>query len=456
MKNILAMSAAQTYDLVMDHFVHAFPNVDPYPKKNASFFIPVGPKGVMECLFAIQYSFVCDPKRLKSKKEELDSKNPVFYKLLMNYHKARNKHRDGTDFVGYREGCEFVFLILCPLYPIRQPFKQHIRNAKYFSIDEVPVIGMGNNLEPIKAGNTWIFSYNKSFALHWAMSMLPSIDWDVRNRAVLGKVKENDIVYLYGAAPEQEITYRCRVIKAGKTHTTVDDSAFGGNPAGTPCDCVELEMECRYEDGIPYKELLEHGLKKGVLTKRRIDNPDLVAFLREYDADENHIENWFKEEIDDNDIEDDSISGEEEQIVEEIEKSSLKGEDRDAVIKARVNQGIFRDRLLRYYPNKCCLCGVSNHRLLVASHIIPWSECEGEDRLDPDNGLLMCPSHDKLFDKHLISFKDDGSILISKKLTKNDRKGMNVNESMRIQLTKGNRKYLKDHRKKFKDEEKRE
>lgn len=55
-------------------------------------------------------------------------------------------------------------------------------------------------------------------------------------------------------------------------------------------------------------------------------------------------------------------------LTEEIEELHLEGESKKAVIKRRVNQGIFRDRLLQRY-NKCCLCGVSNPALLVASHI---------------------------------------------------------------------------------------
>ena len=445
MKDILAMSAAQTYDLVKHHFVHAYPDKSPYPQGDSPFFIPIGPGGTMENLFKIVYFMVCDPADLGSKKEELERIDPFLYKTLLSYNEERN------SFYGYSEGKDYVFLFLFPICAIRQPFVQHIRNAKYFSVDEIPLIGQGNHLKPVQTGKTWIFSYNQSFDIHWAMSLLPSIDWDVRNKAVKGKVKKGDVVYLYGAAPEQAIKYRCRVVEADKTETTVDDSEFGGNPAGTPCDCVELELECTYEDdGIPYKALLEHGLKKGVLTKRRIEDPDLFAFLREYDADDNHIENWLRSMDRDHDEEDNELS-ETEEIIEEIDALSLKGEEKEALVKVRVNQGIFRDRLLKHYPNKCCLCGVESPQLLIASHIKPWSECKEDERLDPNNGFLMCPSHDKLFDRHLITFKDDGSIQISDSLSANDVKGMHVKAGMKIKLTAGNRKYLKVHRKTFKE-----
>lgn len=111
----------------------------------------------------------------------------------------------------------------------------------------------------------------------------------------------------------------------------------------------------------------------------------------------------------------------------------------------RINQGIFRDLLLKKY-NRCCLCEVENPTLLIASHIKPWVESEPEEKLDVDNGFLMCPNHDKLFDKGYITFDDDGKIIISDRLTENDRVFLNVNSRMHIELTESNKKYLKFHR----------
>ena len=53
------------------------------------------------------------------------------------------------------------------------------------------------------------------------------------------------------------------------------------------------------------------------------------------------------------------------------------------------------------------------NELLVASHIKPWSISDANEKLDIHNGLLMCPNHDKLFDRGYISFDDTGRILIS-------------------------------------------
>ena len=92
------------------------------------------------------------------------------------------------------------------------------------------------------------------------------------------------------------------------------------------------------------------------------------------------------------------------------------GRERESLVKVRLNQDQFRQGLLQKFNGKCCLCGVTNEKLLIASHIKPWSRCEPSEKLDLENGLLLCPNHDKLFDLGYISFQEDGQITISDKL----------------------------------------
>lgn len=129
----------------------------------------------------------------------------------------------------------------------------------------------------------------------------------------------------------------------------------------------------------------------------------------------------------------------------EKDANSLQGSTRDAVIKARVNQSVFRERLLGRY-HKCCLCGVSNPALLMASHIKPWADSNPREKVDVDNGFLFCPNHDRLFDQGFISFDNSGKILISKRLSPYDRLFTNISEDMNIHLTDGNKPYLSYHR----------
>jgi hypothetical protein len=86
---------------------------------------------------------------------------------------------------------------------------------------------------------------------------------------------------------------------------------------------------------------------------------------------------------------------------------------RKAVVDARRGQGRFRTNL-EAVEQRCRVTGVSDPRLLRASHIKPWRSCStSAERLDGHNGLLLCPNVDHLFDRGYISFGDDGRVLVS-------------------------------------------
>lgn len=133
-------------------------------------------------------------------------------------------------------------------------------------------------------------------------------------------------------------------------------------------------------------------------------------------------------------------------IEQELDKLNLEGQDREAVVKVRVNQDVFRKILLDKY-SKCCLCNVNKKDFLIASHIKPWSKCEPNEKLDVNNGLLLCPNHDRLFDGGWISFDEQGKILISKEIEDINKKLMNINDLMTIKITDDNEKYMEYHRK---------
>ena len=73
-------------------------------------------------------------------------------------------------------------------------------------------------------------------------------------------------------------------------------------------------------------------------------------------------------------------------------------------------------------------------------------ESDENERLEVDNGFLLCRNHDKAFDKGYITFDDDGIIMISKELDEKDRIFLNIRQDMHIELTSGNKKYLNYHR----------
>lgn len=100
-----------------------------------------------------------------------------------------------------------------------------------------------------------------------------------------------------------------------------------------------------------------------------------------------------------------------EEAAEELE--GLSETEREAVVRARVGQGVFRDRVMELWGGQCAVTGADFAPALVASHIVPWSDCDNDARLDPGNGLLLVGTLDRLFDARFISFDDDGAILIS-------------------------------------------
>lgn len=95
------------------------------------------------------------------------------------------------------------------------------------------------------------------------------------------------------------------------------------------------------------------------------------------------------------------------------------------------------------FEKKCRLCGVSDERFLVASHIKPWGQSNHQERLDSNNGLLLCLNHEALFDKGYISFDENGIILISNSLDEETKVFLNTNESMNITLSERQQKYIK-------------
>lgn len=89
------------------------------------------------------------------------------------------------------------------------------------------------------------------------------------------------------------------------------------------------------------------------------------------------------------------------------------GLEKERLVKTRVNQSIFRNIVLATYNSRCCITGIENSELLIASHIVPWSK-DDKNRLNPMNGLCLNSLHDKAFDCGLIAISpDDYSLKIS-------------------------------------------
>lgn len=105
-------------------------------------------------------------------------------------------------------------------------------------------------------------------------------------------------------------------------------------------------------------------------------------------------------------------------IPEEEEAFSFElGKTREQTIKARVNQQFFRQSILAAYDFTCCITGLKQPELLIASHIRPWGLDE-KNRLNPRNGLALNSLHDKAFEEGLMTITPDYQILMSSILLK--------------------------------------
>lgn len=120
--------------------------------------------------------------------------------------------------------------------------------------------------------------------------------------------------------------------------------------------------------------------------------------------------------------------------------------ERSYLRTSRVGQGQFRQDLIRMYGGRCPISGIEHGQLLVASHIKPWKVCTNAERLDSSNGILLSALVDRLFDKGLITFSQDGAAIVSPWLSTNDRAKCGIENWQELQLTGRSKRYMEYHR----------
>lgn len=119
---------------------------------------------------------------------------------------------------------------------------------------------------------------------------------------------------------------------------------------------------------------------------------------------------------------------------------------RTALIDARRGQGTFRRRLMERWRGACAATGITAPAVLRASHSKPWRRATNSERLDSCNGLLLAAHLDALYDCGLISFNDEGKILISPRLSADDRARLQLPNKLRFELTAEEKAFLAYHR----------
>jgi len=139
----------------------------------------------------------------------------------------------------------------------------------------------------------------------------------------------------------------------------------------------------------------------------------------------------------------------ERRLEEQVESDvSVPETDREAIVRARVGQGLFKQRVMQIEMS-CRITGVDNFSHLVASHCKPWRDSTNDERLNGENGLLLTPSIDHLFDRGFIGFENSGDLIISPVAHRPSLQRMGVETSHSVNVgdfTEGQRQFLDYHR----------
>lgn len=121
--------------------------------------------------------------------------------------------------------------------------------------------------------------------------------------------------------------------------------------------------------------------------------------------------------------------------------------ERKGLVTSRVGQGAYRKSILHRWKFKCAVTNYEKKEILIASHIVPWKDATNDERLDVDNGILLSPTYDALFDQRLISFGNNGKIILSDSLQQSKYALIGITGKEQIRsLSSGNIPYLERHR----------
>ena len=273
--------------------------------------------------------------------------------------------------------------------------------------------------------STWLISVNsKAFDFDSAFQERKNktIELSQKNN----KIRTGDIIYLY-CSSIKAIKYKCLVIDkdipfsdtVDDTKYVLDESFFKNKRINKFYLKIKL-LDYRYIELGPLKA---KGLKS--LFIPQLINEELFDYLENM-----AIFNSINEDIK-------SINGDKK--IPETQKKQL--------TDARIGQGLFRQKVIAN-DKKCAVTGIKNTGFLIASHIVPWKFCSNLERLDENNGILLSPHLDKLFDRYFISFTNDGKIQIFKDAAKDVLKSWNIDIGKKyFTFSEARKNYLEKHRK---------
>jgi putative restriction endonuclease len=136
-----------------------------------------------------------------------------------------------------------------------------------------------------------------------------------------------------------------------------------------------------------------------------------------------------------------------EAIEEGVGRAVAASTERRALVLSRIGQGRFREDVMGLWGGRCAVTGLDISPLLRASHIKPWRDSDNRERLDPLNGLLLSPSYDATFDSGLITFDENGGVILSDEWNPLRIEQVGIAPTARVEkLRDGHRPYLDYHR----------
>ncbi len=230
------------------------------------------------------------------------------------------------------------------------------------------------------------------------------------------------------------------VVALGEVVGPVRDTADAGNPYWqTPDDEVAPRVPVHYvvPPGLPIFLGEEgDGPVRALSVSRARGGTVSNVTPEEWDALSDASGGYDRARLEaDNDAEEARIVG-----------SALPPTETDQVVRARRGQGVFRRRVEALEAG-CRLTGTTDRSLLVARHIKPWRSSTDAERLDGHNGFLMAPHVDRLFDGGLISFADDGSVLVQERWVRDEMARWGLDPDANVgPFSERQRGYLAYHR----------
>lgn len=136
------------------------------------------------------------------------------------------------------------------------------------------------------------------------------------------------------------------------------------------------------------------------------------------------------------------------EVQKTLAKLPPKGTEIERMVRQRIGQTTFRKAMMDYWGQACSVTGIDVPEVLRASHAKPWADCGNDaERLDVFNGFLLAANLDALFDRFLMSFDENGKLLISARLTEEQRLALGLNQDLGLRwLAAEHLPYLQYHR----------